>query len=118
MGRALADFDTIDPEALVKGLTHYLGMSKDVIHRSAAEERLLAKVRTMTMLDDMRALVPASEKHLVTEESGKKAVCSVLNTIVPHLPGKSWAKAAETIKDLGLEPLLQQDPRGHTWKPG
>ncbi|MGY2986290.1 putative nucleotidyltransferase component of viral defense system [Bradyrhizobium sp. USDA 4516] len=117
IGHALENFDGMDPEAVVKGLTHYLGMSGTMIYRSAAEERLFAKVRTMTMLDDMRALVPASQRHLITEEAGKKAICSVLNALVPHLPGKSWVKSLEVIKELGLEPLLKQGSRGHLWKP-
>jgi predicted nucleotidyltransferase component of viral defense system len=117
IGRALDDFGEIDPETVVKGLAHYLKMSGTVIQRSAAEQRLFAKVKTMSMLDDMRALVPAAERHLVTDEAGKKAVCSVLNSLVPHLPGKSWVNSPETIKELGLEQLLKQDPRGHLWKP-
>jgi predicted nucleotidyltransferase component of viral defense system len=72
IGRALDEFDGMDPEGVVKGMTHYLGMSGDVIHRAAAEERLFAKLKTMTMLDDMRPLVPVSQRHLVTEETGKE----------------------------------------------
>lgn len=50
----------MDLEAVVKGMTHYLDMSGVVIHRAAAEERLFSKLKMMSMLDDMRALVPAS----------------------------------------------------------
>jgi predicted nucleotidyltransferase component of viral defense system len=117
IGRALADFGEIDPEAVVKGLTHYLDMSGEVINRAAAEERLFAKVKSMTMVDDMRALVPASERHLITEDAGKAAVCSVLNSLVVHMPGNSWAKSPEKIEELGLAAFLKQDPHANTWQP-
>jgi hypothetical protein len=47
-------------------------MSGDVIHRAAAEEPQFAKLKTMTMLDDMRPLVLASQRHLVTEATAKE----------------------------------------------
>ena len=117
IGRALDEFDGMGPEAVVKGMTHYLDMSGDVIHRAAAEERLFAKLKTMTMRDDMRSLVPVSQRHLVTEEKGKKAIGSIFSCLVGHLPGKSWAKSPEMIKDLGLQPYLEQGSRGHLWQP-
>jgi predicted nucleotidyltransferase component of viral defense system len=117
IGRALAEFDKMDPEAVVKGMTHYLDISGATIHRANAEERLFAKLKTMTMLDDMRPLVPVSQRHLVTEAAAKEAIGSVLCSLVGHLPGKSWAKSPEMIKELGLESFLQQDTRGHSWRP-
>ena len=107
----------MDPEAVVKGMTHYLDISGATIHRANAEERLFAKLKTMTMLDDMRPLVPVSQRHLVTEAAAKEAIGSVLCSLVGHLPGKSWAKSPEMIKELGLESFLQQDTRGHSWRP-
>lgn len=117
IGRALADCDEIDSGSVVKGLTHYLDMSGAVIHRAAAEERLFAKVKSMTMVDDMRALVPASERHLITEDAGKAAVCSLLKSLVVHMPGSAWVKSPDKIKELGLEALMQQDPHANTLQP-
>jgi len=102
---------------VVKGMTHYLAMSGVVIHRAAAEERLFNKLKTMSMLDDMRALVPASERHLVTEDSAKKAIGNILCCLVGHLPGRSWANSSAMIKDMKLEPFLEQNTRGCLWKP-
>lgn len=117
LGRAIDEFDGMDLEAVVKGMTHYLDMSGVVIHRAAAEEHLFSKLKTMSMLDDMRALVPASEHHLVTEDSAKKAIGSILCCLVGHLPGKSWAKSQEMIKEMKLEPFLEQNARECSWKP-
>jgi len=117
LGRALEEFGEIDPEAVVKGMIHYLDMSGQVIHRAEAEERLFAKLKTMTMLDDVRPLVPVSQRDLITEEAAKKSVGSILCCLVGHLPGKSWAKSPEMIKELGLETFLQKGTRGYSWQP-
>lgn len=117
IGRALGEFDEIDPEAVVRGLSHYLDMSGGVIHRAAAEERLFAKIKSMTMVDDMHALAPASEPHLITEDAGRAAVCSVLNSLVIHMPGNSWVKSPEKIEELGLEAFMRQHPHPNAWQP-
>jgi hypothetical protein len=112
LGRAIDEFDGMDLESVVKGMTHYLDMSGAVIHRAAAEERLFNKLKTMSMLDDMRALVPASQRHIVTEESAKKAIGSILCCLVGYLPGRSWANSSAMIKEMKPEPFLGQNARG------
>lgn len=117
LGRSLEEFDGMDIEAVVKGMSHYLGMTGSVIHRAEAEQRLLNKLKRMTMLDDMRPLVPIAERHLITEDAARKSIAGVFCCLVGYLPGKSWAKSPEMIKETGLESFLNESPRGHSWQP-
>jgi hypothetical protein len=63
----------------------------------------------------MRALVPASERHLVTEDSAKKAIGNILCCLVGHLPGRSWANSSAMIKchsACNIDPLMEWALRG------
>jgi Nucleotidyl transferase AbiEii toxin, Type IV TA system len=108
LGRALETAENMDHAAIADGMQHYLKARGQTITRAMAEERMFAKLSTMTMLADMRPLVPYALRDAITEDAAKRAAAGVLCCLVSRFPGDAWAHTPDQIVETGLRPFLEQ----------
>jgi predicted nucleotidyltransferase component of viral defense system len=108
LGRAIETFENMDHAAVADGMHHYLRRKGGMIIRAKAEQRIFAKLRTMTMLSDMRPLVPYEFRDTITEEAAKTAAADVLCCLLSRFPGESWASTPDRIAETGLQPFLDR----------
>jgi predicted nucleotidyltransferase component of viral defense system len=102
LAHALDVFKNLNRARLLECFNLYLERSGMKIPRAEAEKRMLAKLRRPRFLDDMKPLLPAAAFHQFGEESTQKAFLTVLNKLVVNLPGESWAKTEEYLKEHGM----------------
>lgn len=102
LSHALQVFEDLDTARVIDYLGRYLQHAGQRVSRAQAEERMFGKLRTDSLLADMRALLPPPAAAALTEEARREAFVSVFTRFIESLPGEPWARSAEMIARYGL----------------
>ena len=95
-------FAGLDAQRVVDHLQRYLQQTEQRVSRAQAEERMFAKLRTASLLRDVRPLLPAGEALALTDAAVTEAFTRVFTVFVQRMPGEQWARTPEMVARYGL----------------
>ncbi len=102
LAHSLVVFEKLDTAHVIECFLFYMKKSGISISRSEAEQRMLAKVDSSRLLNDVRPLLPESEIEYLTDSTAKAIFLDVFNNFIGRIPGKPWAKTEEKLERLGF----------------
>jgi predicted nucleotidyltransferase component of viral defense system len=107
LAHAHVTFKNLDAGRVVACFGKYLGASGQAISRAQAEERMFDKLANKDFLADVRPLLSADEAESFDNEAARAAFHLVFSEFIKRIPGRAWAKAAETAERLGMPDLVE-----------
>lgn len=102
LAHALAVFEGLETGRVIEHFLRYLEKSGITILRSEAEQRMLAKMHSPGLLNDIRPLLAASEVEHLTDATIRAIFLEVFDSFIRKIPGKPWAKTEETMERFEL----------------
>lgn len=102
LAHALNVFDELNVNGIVEMFGRYLNLSRQIISRAQAQERMFGKLANSRMLLDMRPLLPAAQAEALTDAATAEAFRHVFTTLIDQLPGEPWAKTSAMKERFGL----------------
>ena len=105
LSHSLQVFQNLNAGRVVELLGRYLAATGLAISRAQAEERMFAKLENPQFLADVRPLLTAQEAARFGEKAAQSAFVAAFRGLIRLMPGDSWARTSEMIKQFQLAEL-------------
>ena len=103
LAHGLDVFENLDADRVITCFSFYHRRAGLSLSRAEAENRMFAKLRKPTFMQDLRFLLPSAEIENLTDEAIKAAFTRVFVSLVSRLPGERWARTEELAEQFGIE---------------
>lgn len=103
LAHGLAVFEGLDADRVIACFDFYHRQAGLSLSRAEAENRMFAKLRKPTFMQDLQFLLPSAAVEDLTDEAIKAAFTRVFVNLVSRLPGERWARAEEFAEKFGIE---------------
>ena len=95
-------FENINPDRVVELFRLYADQSEERISRAQAQQRMFAKMAKPRFIEDLSALLPASDAESLTNKEISHALLRVSRDLVERFPGDPWAKLEKNKEKYGI----------------
>lgn len=103
LAHGLEVFEGLDADRVIACFGFYHRRAGLSLSRAEAENRMFAKLRKPTFMQDLQFLLPSAEIENLTDEAIKAAFTKVFVNLVSRLPGERWVRTEELAEQFGIE---------------